>query len=504
MDPEFDIVIVGTGLGGLLCGAILGREGYRVCLLEKNRQLGGCLQTFARDKVLFDSGVHYLGGLSKGQTLYQVFQWLGLMDVLKLQQMDEAVFDRIVFLEDGKSYDLAQGYDRFIDTLAAEFPGERDNIISYCDRVREVCGKFPLYNLRVADSFAEKGEVLDIDTHAYIASITANKRLQEVLAGNNTLYAGVADKTPFYVHALVTNSYIESSWKCIDGGSQITKHLAHLVRSNGGVIRNHSRVMRFVEEDGRIAHVELADGSTVTAKHFISNLHPQQTLAMTDSAVLRPVYRKRIAGLRNSISSFTVHLVMKKDSFPYYRHNFYIHAKDGVWGGIHANGDEWPTTACMFFSASSRSATHAEAICILTYMPFEEFAPWQDSFNTDTVPGDRGAEYEAFKTKKAEALISFIERQFPDIREHIASYYTSTPLTYRDYIGTEDGSMYGITKDYKDPLSTFISPATRIKNLSLTGQSLMLHGILGVTISALSTCGIFTDLETLVEKIKHA
>ncbi|ULQ51493.1 phytoene desaturase family protein [Flavihumibacter fluvii] len=504
MQPEYDIVIVGSGLGGLLCGAILSREGYRVCILEKNRQLGGCLQTFARDKVLFDSGVHYLGGLSAGQTLHQIFKYIGLIDVLKLEQMDEAVFDRIVFLEDGREYDLAQGYDRFIDTLAAAFPGERENITRYCDKVKEVCSRFPMYNLRIADGFAEKGDVLEINTKTYIESVTANSRLREVLAGNNTLYAGEADKSPFYVHALITNSYIESSWKCINGGSQITKHLAHVIRANGGEIRNYTTVTRFVESEGRITHVDLSDGTIVTGKQFISNLHPQQTLAMTDSTVLRPVYRKRIANLENSISSFTLHLVMKKNSFPYYKHNYYIHAKDGVWGGIHCAEDQWPQTCCMFFSANTRSSEYAEGICVLTYMPLSEFDAWKDSFNTDAVPGDRGPGYEEFKAQKAERLISFIERWFPGIRDSIASWYTSTPLTYRDYIGTTDGSMYGVAKDYKDPFSTFISPSTRIKNLGLTGQNLMLHGILGVSISALSTCGIFTDLEKLVEKIKHA
>ena len=54
--------------------------------------------------------------------------------------------------------------------------------------------------------------------------ITINYR--QVLAGNNALYAGQAGKTPLYVHALILNSYIESSWKCIDGGSQIAKYLA--------------------------------------------------------------------------------------------------------------------------------------------------------------------------------------------------------------------------------------------------------------------------------------
>ncbi|WP_290707020.1 FAD-dependent oxidoreductase, partial [Flavihumibacter sp. CACIAM 22H1] len=114
---EYDIVIIGGGLGGLLCAAILGKEGHKVAVLEKNRQFGGSLQTFSRNKKLFDSGVHYIGGLAKGQTLYQVFNYLGLMQQLNLERLDENGFDRIVFLEDGKEYPLAQGYENFSDQL---------------------------------------------------------------------------------------------------------------------------------------------------------------------------------------------------------------------------------------------------------------------------------------------------------------------------------------------------------------------------------------------------
>ena len=86
---NFDIVIIGSGVGGLVCGDILSKEGYSVCIIEKNKQIGGCLQTYARDKIVFDSGVHYLGGLNKGQNLYQLFKYLGLMEKLKLQKMGE-------------------------------------------------------------------------------------------------------------------------------------------------------------------------------------------------------------------------------------------------------------------------------------------------------------------------------------------------------------------------------------------------------------------------------
>ena len=60
------VAIIGSGLGGLVCGAVLAKQGYRVRLYEKNKQIGGCLQTFSRDKAILDSGVHYIGGLDKG------------------------------------------------------------------------------------------------------------------------------------------------------------------------------------------------------------------------------------------------------------------------------------------------------------------------------------------------------------------------------------------------------------------------------------------------------
>src|SRR4249920_4277862 len=110
MKNEFDIVVIGSGMGGLVCADLLGREGYKVCVLEKNKQIGGCLQTYVRDRVIFDSGVHYMGGLDKGQNLYQIFKYLGLMDKLKLQKMD-VVFDKIMIAGDDTVYEYAQGYD---------------------------------------------------------------------------------------------------------------------------------------------------------------------------------------------------------------------------------------------------------------------------------------------------------------------------------------------------------------------------------------------------------
>jgi all-trans-retinol 13,14-reductase len=501
--PDYDVVIIGSGLGGLVCGTILGMHGYKVCIIEKNRQIGGCLQTYSRDKTIIDTGVHYIGGLGKGQNLYRVFKYLGIMDDLKLKQMEPDGFDQIGFSGDEKSYKLAQGYDNFIQQLLNDFADEEAALHAYCNKIQEVCRKFPLYNLRTGD-YTEKEEVLNIDTSTFIASITNNKKLQQVLAGNSLLYAGEADKTPFYIHALITNSFIESAWKCVDGGSQIARLLAKRINVNGGVILRNTKVVSISDKDANVSHVVLESGEQITAKYFISNLHPTQTVEMTNSPALRNAYRQRIVNLENTVGTFLVNVVLKEDTFPYLNHNYYHHETEDAWKGVNYDNSNWPLTYALFVNASSKHEIYADSLTIMTYMRYEDVAQWKDTFNTDTHEADRGADYESFKREHAEKLFDIVEKKFPGMRECIKSYYVATPLTYRDYQGTTDGSMYGIAKDYKNALKTFVSPRTRLPNLFLTGQNLNLHGILGVTISGLITCGEIIDINGLMEEINNA
>ncbi|MBK7121855.1 MAG: NAD(P)/FAD-dependent oxidoreductase [Chitinophagaceae bacterium] len=504
MEDKFDIVIIGSGMGGLVCADILGREGYTVCVLEKNKQIGGCLQTYVRDKVIFDSGVHYLGGLGKGQNLYQVFKYMGIIEKLKLQKMDEDCFDKILIENDDKEYAYAQGYENFIQRLLKDFPNEEKALRMYCDQIKKICSKFPLYNLRAGGNMDEKNVVLGIDTKTFIESITSDKKLQAVLVGNNMLYVLQAGKTPFYVHAMILNSYIESAWKCIDGGSDIGKYIAMDIREHGGIIRRNSEVKRIVVDEGEVKSVELADGSHVYGKHFISNMHPVRTLDMTESSLIKNAYKNRIKNLENTIGGFIINIVFKKDSFKYVKNNYYYHREGHVWNMADHTEENWPLCYCVFFSASSKSPEYADSMTLLAYMRYDEVKQWEQTFNTVSAADDRGPGYEAFKKRKAEKLLDCVEEKFPGLRDCVKTYYTATPLSYRDYVGNDDGSMYGIVKDYQNPLKTFISPRTKIPNLYLTGQNLNLHGILGATMSGLVTCTAFLGNDEIIEKIRNA
>ena len=105
-------------------------------------------------------------------------------------------------------------------------------------------------------------------------------------------------------------------------------------------------------------------------------------------------------------------------------------------------------------------------------MRIKEVEKWTSTFNTTTSKSKRNSEYQVFKEEKAQELISNVELAIPNIKEVINNFEVSTPLTFRDYIGA-DGSLYGIKRNYKSPLKSFINARTKIPNLLFTGQNLV-------------------------------
>ena len=453
-------LIIGSGIGGLVCGGLLAKEGWKITILEKNKQIGGALQTYARDKILFDAGVHYMGGLAPGQNLYQIFHYLGIMDKLRLVRMEEEVFDKILIGDDPREFKFAQGYDRFVGSLAEDFPAERAGIQAYSDKIREVCARFPSYNLRSGGVYKEKEGVLGLDTKDMIESFISDPTLREVLAGNTILYAGEPDKTPFYVHALILNSFIESSWKCVDGGSQLSKALATVIREHGGELRTRANVVQIGEDS-----VTLSGGETLRGPTIISSLHPAQTLALTPSERIKTASRTRIAGLENSISCFCVNLVLKPGAIPYVKHNCYYHDRGAAWTlGDYTTAD-WPRGYALFLAPARDNPGYAASATLMTYMRFEDVAPWADTVNTTSNESDRGATYETFKKTHYERLMDAVGKRFSNLISATTHWYASTPLSFRDYLGTPEGTLYGIVKDYRVPVKTIIPARTKVPNL---------------------------------------
>jgi len=494
---KFDVVIIGSGLGGLLCGNILSREGFSVCLIEKNHKLGGSLQTFGRKACIFNTGLNYTESLDKGQVLNQYFRYFGLLDKIELQKLNEDGFD-IINIK-GEQYKLAMNHKRYIETLLEYFPGEKSELNQYISQIKSICSANSLYTFSNDSNNIFEYNSLGTGAADFIRSVIKNNRLQQVIAGNNIMYAGHEKKTPLFIHAIINNSFIDSAWRIKDGSHNLVKILADNIVQHGGKIFTNAKAEKFVTENTKIRFVKLSDGKEIEGKYFISNTHPALILNMTDARNISSFFHQRIRNHEDTMGIFTLYLVFKKEKFPYLNYNFYYYNQENVWIAGDYNPTLWPQHYVFMVTATSKSESYAESASVLTYMDYNELLQWEN-----TTTGKRGEAYEEFKRQKAEKLLDAVERQFPGIKSCVESYYTSTPLTWRDYTGTRAGSAYGVLKDFNKPLESIILPKTKIKNLFLTRQNINVHGILGVTISSVLTCAEIIDLRYLLSKISSA
>jgi all-trans-retinol 13,14-reductase len=503
-ENQYDAIIIGSGLGGLLCGYILSREGMRVCIIEKNNQPGGALQTFKRKGIGFDTGIHYLGGLDEGQILDRYFKYFGLAGNLRLSRMNKDKYDIIAF--DDTEYPLAQGFDNFVEQLLPYFPEEKGTLQSYTEILETISRSFSLYNLELPKGVHTEDIYRHQSAYDYYQSIftrTENRELRtecrvplsSILAGNNFLYAGNIEKTPLHVPALINHSFISSAWKTIGGSQQIADILIKSIKSFGGILRTGCEITE-IHREGKRFTVTANSNEQFSCERLISGIHPAATIAMMDPSLFRTVYSSRILNLENTTGSFALYIVLKENTFNYFDYNFYFHKTKNVWYE-HGKGG-WPAGYMLYTPVYEETSNFAKSLVIMTYMDFKDVAPWEKSLT-----GQRDAGYNEFKKEKANQLISLAEKKFPGLRSKIAFMETSTPLTWRDYTGTPGGSMYGIQKDHHNPSGTSVFPRTKIPGLFFTGQNVNLHGALGVTIGSVMTCSEILGYEYLIKKIRN-
>jgi len=275
--------------------------------------------------------------------------------------------------------------------------------------------------------------------------------------------------------------------------------LAKSIENFGGVIFKNKEVINLSFNDKNIEFAETKDGDKFYANKFISDIHPLQTFKMIPRGKVRKSYYNRIQSIKNTVSYYNIYVTLKENSFEYINSNFYHINGENAWIASSYNENRWPEYFMFIPIQKQPTDKYASGVNIITYMKFDEVLKWKDSSIEK-----RGDEYLAFKNKKNEQFLSAVEIRFPGFRKHIKNIYSSSPLTVKDYIGCNDGSMYGLKRDYNDPLHSYFTPKTKIPNLLLTGQNTVLHGVIGVTIGSILTAGEILGLKYLFNKIKKS
>lgn len=491
------IIIIGSGLGGLTCGLIMAREGHEVTILEQQKRPGGCLQCFSRSGVKFETGMHFIGSAEPNQLLGLILQYLEVYDKVKLQPLDPNAYDIVVIGD--KEFAYPKGYEALAEALTRHFPLEAENIRQFLKLVKDVANASAMHRLSVDESdFVLTTRYQMESINSVIDNYITDPLLKRILVGNLPLYAGIKDKTPFSTYAFITDFYLKSAYRFADGSEALSDAIIEKIRNYGGRVLTSRQVVK-IECDEHMARAVLtSDGTRYETDYIISTTHPARTIEwLSDTKLLRPAYRSRIKGLPNTLGAFSLYIKFKPGTVPYLKSNYYEYPGGDPWECDKYTDDNWPLGYLYMHFSRDESTDTAKTGVILSYMHYDDVKQWEG-----TEPMKRGKEYEDFKRRHAERLLDVIEQRHPGFRDLIETYYTSTPLTYRDYTGVEEGGMYGIAKDISLGAAGRVTHATRVPNLYLSGQNINSHGILGVIVGAVITCSEFIPIEKIFSQIK--
>ena len=501
MNSERSVVIIGAGLGGLFTGALLAKEGFRVTLLEKNATIGGGLQTFQRFGERFDTGMHVIGGMRPGGNIWRICRYLGILDDVRIRDVDDHCTDRLYFAEDHTYYTIAKGREGFVGSLAGYFPAERANIERYVDAIMAIADRIDLFNLRPSKGpmglLAETGDYL-MAADAFIARFTKDVRLRSVLAYMNPLYGGRANETPAYVHAVISTLYINGASRFVGGSDRFAGLLADVIRRNGGDIYTHDGVKWVEIGNRRVDYVVTESGRRFTADYYISAIHPCTLLRLADEHAFPKAYRERLNAIPNTHSAFSLYIKLKPGTFPYINHSEYYMTRYGdVWNFSRADRP-WPLGFLMMTPPNEHQGDWATKVLVTAPMPFQMVGRWEH-----TTVGHRGAEYDEWKAERAKELLTQVEEIHPGFSDCIEALNTSSPLTIRDFYGAKDGGICGYAKNCQNILLSQVPVVTKVGNLLLTGQNNNLHGFCGVPLTAINTCEAILGVNSIVEKVKR-
>ena len=243
-DRTFDVIIIGSGTGGLSTASFLAQAGKRVLVLEQHKVLGGYTHTFERNGYIWDVGLHYVGQAHiEGSLINKVFRYIS-KEKLKWAPLDD-IYDRVVFGDE--EYQFPKGRENFIAKLKEYFPEEKDKLsidhyFSLLDNVQDLGSSFfiektlPPFLSKIFGNFLRRKtlKISDKTTLEVLKGITDNSKLIGLLTSQYGDYGLEPSKSSFYMHALLVNHYMDGAAYPVGGASKFAQCITPIIYESGG------------------------------------------------------------------------------------------------------------------------------------------------------------------------------------------------------------------------------------------------------------------------------
>lgn len=476
-EDEFDVVIVGAGVGGLTAAALLAQRGLKVLVAEQARYVGGLCANFRRLKrqYVFDVGVHDISGLGPNGPVRWLLRKLGIESRLEFLRMHHEYIIRDLRLM------VPPDAEEFAAQLTGLFPDERVNIEAFFREMRQI------YRELYADLEKTGGaprpptdpdEMLRYPlTHphlfrwmdrSYVEMLDAyfrNERLKELLCVLTAYLTDRPETLTVGQMAPIFGYYFDGGFYPKGGSGKLSEAIADAIRFHNGTILLGKRVTKILVKNGTACGVQLADGTIFRAEIVISNADARVTFReLVDMEHLPGDFARKVQALQPTTSVFSVYLALDYEP-PIAPIATYL-PTNGMGLGFALPSKVDPTLA----------PPGHHVLTIMTLIPQPEAATWDR----------RAPDYKARKAAFAEGIIRQAETLLPGLRKHIVTWDAATPATVTRYTGHPDGAIYGSAiGNERLPLQTPIRNLYTVGASSWPGSGVEAVVISGITVANL-------------------
>lgn len=473
---DYPTVVIGAGLGGLVCGAYLARQGIPVTVVEQHRIPGGYATSFERAGGKFNFEVSLHGTSIHNNAPARILSDIGVLDKIKLVELAE------VYRLKTPQLDISvpqRDPDAYIRLLTKHFPAEAGGIRSFINEMLAIAdevdalsrnqGKFfkLIFPLQYPRMWAVRNKTLADVLNEHVK----NPDLQHTLAALWGYFGLPPSKLSAFYYANATGGYLKNGSYYIKERSQdLSDAIAEMIEAHGGKLRYDTRVRKVQVANGAVQGVVLSDGETLPARAVVSNASALATFnQLLSKEVVPEKFRKNLAKYKSSLSSFIVWLGLNQDLRGKIK-TFSTHFSSGrgpevdYQACLRGDIENQSFSVCIYdniFEGYSRPGTSTLQLWTLS-----GYEPWR-KFEADYIRGHK-SEYHPEKKRWTNSLIKRAEKELiPGLSAMIDVEEAASPLTNRSYTGNPGGAIYGFEQSMDNAFMNRIKNTTPVKGLYL-------------------------------------
>ena len=441
---DYDVIVIGAGMGGLSAGAHLAVGGMSVMLLEQHHKVGGCTSSFSRGEYNFDAALHQMVGVDELQKAAGIDDRI---ELIRVPDLYRTIFPGVDFTYPGD-------IDEAVRALSLEWPEESEAIEEFHRLMGQLAREgLELADLGRANPIAKIFRMIQVPFRQPAIFKYRNANLQEVLDEHfedEGLKAVISQLWVYYgpppsrlwapIFMIANYHYLTLGGWQIKGSSQaLSDAYAERITELGGRVKTGTRVTSIIVEDGRARGVRTDLGETFRSRYVISNADPYQTFFTLVGEDRTPrKYCEKIRSLKPGNSIFGVYLGLDVESGFWNVDDYEIfYSKsldaDELYSRMMEGDFENGCAAMTFYTNIGDSWYAPPGKSVLVMHAYSDAKFW---------PRDR-EEYRRKKELCADRLIALAENLFPGLADHIVVKEVITPLSLEAFTLQKDGIPYG-------------------------------------------------------------